>query len=104
MRKCACGEHIKHISMLEQNHEIQLRCVHSCLSDIGVLCSQNLWAFIHMIDWIRPPIAEVERHYLQNGRGNNNLIGNVYLLCMRSTMLTKCLITCSVRTATAHPT
>ena len=68
MLKCVCGEHIKHTSNVEQMHAINMRCVHNGLSDIGILSSQNLWKFIGLFDRNRLPTAELDRHYLQNGR------------------------------------
>ena len=67
MRKCACGDHIKHISICEPIHELAIRCVYIGLSDFGVLCSQILSELIGIFDWNRLPIAELDRQYLQNG-------------------------------------
>ena len=54
--------------MLEQFCETRIRYAHRCLSDIGVLRSRDLWAFICLFDRNRLPIAELERHNLQNFR------------------------------------
>ena len=70
MRKCASGEYIKYISICEQVHKIQIRCVCKGLSDIGILCSQILWEFICISDWNRLPTAELDRHSLQHCRNN----------------------------------
>ena len=70
MRRCACSEHMKHMSNVEQIHETKIRYAHSGLSDIRVLCSQNMWAFICKFDWNCLPTAELERHYTKNGNGN----------------------------------
>ena len=90
MRKCACGEHIKHISSLEHIHETQIRCVHSSLSDTGILCSLNIWALISIFDWTCIPTAELDGHDLQNGRANQDQSMNLYNLCLRLIILMKC--------------
>ena len=77
MHKCACDEHIKHISIFEQINETQIRCVYDGLCDIGILCSQNIWAFICVFDWNRLPTAELDRHYLRSGRENPNMMMNL---------------------------
>ena len=56
MRKCACGDRIKHIVGVHHFQEIEI-----------ILCSQNMWAFIGRFDWNRLSTAELERHYLQHG-------------------------------------
>ena len=66
MLKCACGEHIKHISSFVKMHTFQIRCVHNGLSNIGILCSQNVLALICIFDWNRLPVTELDRHYVQN--------------------------------------
>ena len=52
MRKCACGVHVKDISICEQIHEITIRCVYIDLSNIGILCSLILWEFIGVFYFI----------------------------------------------------
>ena len=71
MHKCACGEHIKHVFFIsEQIHAFQTRYVYIGLSDICILCSQHVLAFICMFYWHRLPIAELDRYYVQHGREN----------------------------------
>ena len=68
MRKCACGEHLKHVVCFRNSHEIEIIDPHIGLSDSCILCSQNLLAFTGSFDWNRLPTAEVERDDLKNGR------------------------------------
>ena len=70
MRKCACGDDIKHISICEQIHELKIRRVYIGLSDIGMVCSQNILEFIGIVGWNCLPTAELDCHSLQNGRDN----------------------------------
>ena len=73
MRKCASGEHLKHIVCFLHFHEIEFIDAHNGLSDSCILCTQNILALIGFFDWNRLPIAEWERHYLQDGRDNKNI-------------------------------
>ena len=73
----ACGERTKHISILEQIHEIQIHCVDNGLGGIGISCSQHIEAFIGICDWNRLPIAELDCYYVQNERENQNRSRNV---------------------------
>ena len=68
MRKFACGKHIKHHSICELICEVTARCVYNGLSNIGILCNQILWESICIFDWNRLSVAELDRHYVQNGR------------------------------------
>ena len=104
MRKCACCEHIKHISICEQIHDIQTRCVYIGFSDIGILCSRMLWEFVGICDWNRLPTAELDCHDLQNGRENQIQSRYLQKWCTRSIMFMECLTKCLVQTATAPPT
>ena len=73
MRKCASGEHLKHIVCFLHFHEIEIIDAHSGLSDSCILCTQKMLAFIGCFDWNRLPTAEWERHYLQNGFDNKHM-------------------------------
>ena len=71
MRKCTCGAHLEHI-VFRHFHEIEIIDAHNGLSDSCILCSQAMPALICGFDWNRLPTAEWERHYLQDGRENQN--------------------------------
>ena len=64
MIKCARGDPIKHISILDEYNEAQMRCAHYGLSDIGILCSKYIRRS-YLVCWRRLPMAEKERHYLE---------------------------------------
>ena len=59
------------ISIICRMHTIYKFTVNG-LTDSCILCSQNMLALIGSVDWNRLPTAEWERHYLQNGRENQN--------------------------------
>ena len=71
------------------------------MSGIGILCSQNLWAFIGIVDWNRLPIAELERHY--HGRENQNTERKCIDVLHAINDVYTCLIKCLVQTAMAPP-
>ena len=81
-----------------------MRGVYNGLSDIGILPSQNGWAFKRVVDWNCLPVAELYCHYLQNDRQNQIQSWNLYKWCMRSIMIMNALIKYIVQTATAPPT
>ena len=70
MHKCVCGEYIKHICALSFVHETKIHYAHICLRDTCILSSQNQWELICVSEHNRRATAELERHYIQNGRGN----------------------------------
>ena len=103
MCKCACGEHMKHIVCFHHFHAIKIIDAHRGLSNSCILCSQNLWAFIGSFDWNRLPAAEIEYHYLQNGRENKNAECKC-IDCVHATDYAyKCITKCLVQTPVARP-
>ena len=72
MRKCASGEHLKHIVCFQHFNGIEIIDAHNGLTDSCILCSQHMLAFISSFDWNRLPTAELERHYLENCRDHQN--------------------------------
>ena len=72
-----------------QIHELRTCCVYIGLSDIGILCSQNILAFIGVVDSNILLIAELDCHHLRNGRDNKHLSRVLYNWCVRSIMLMK---------------
>ena len=103
MRKCACGEHLKHIVCLHRFHEIEIIDTHMGLSDSFILCSRHMWAFIGSFDWNRFPAAELERHYVQNGRDNQNAECKCIDCVHAADYVYKCLTKCFVQTTVAPP-
>ena len=92
MRKCASGKYLKHIVCFLHFHEIEIIDAHDGVNDRCILCTQLKPAFIGWFDWNRLPIAEWERHYLQNGRENQNMKCKC-IDCMHATdYVYKCLI------------
>ena len=103
MRKCASGEHLKHIVCVLHFHEIEFIDAHSGLSDGCILCTQHMPALIVFFYWDRLPTAEWERHHVQNGRENKNTECKC-IACMHATNdAYKCLIQCLVQTTVAPP-
>ena len=103
MRKGASGKHLKHIECFQHFHEIEIIDAHSGLTDTFILCSQKMLAFIGSFDWNRLPAAELERHYLQNGRENTNAECKC-IDCVHATDYDcKRLIKCFVLTTVASP-
>ena len=101
MRKCASGDHLKHIVCFHHFHEIAIIDAHCGLTDSCILCSQNMLASIGSFDWNRLPTVELERHYLQNGRENNNTECNCIDCVHVTDSLCKCLIKLFVQTTVA---
>ena len=103
MRKCASDEHLEHIVCFQHFHEIEIIDAHNGLTDSCIVCSQNMLAFISRFDWNRLPTAELERHYLQNGRDNQNT-ECTRIDCVHATDYDcKLLIKCLVQTTVARP-
>ena len=72
MHKCASGEHLKHLVCFQHSHEIEIIDAHNGLTDSCILCIQNMLAFIGSFVWNRLPTAELDCHYLHNGRENQH--------------------------------
>ena len=68
-------------------HVIEIITAHCCLSDGCILCSQKMLAFISRFYWNRIPAAELERHYLQNGRDEQHTECTCIDKCVRQIML-----------------
>ena len=54
-------------------HEIEIVDAHNGLSGSFILRSQHVRALIRSSDWNRLPIAELDRTYLQHGRGHQHI-------------------------------
>ena len=103
MRKCASGEHLKHIVCCLHFHSIEIIDAHNGLTDSCILCSQKMLVFICSFDWNRLPIAELERHDLQNGRENQNTECKCIDCAHATDYDCTCLIKCFVQATVAPP-
>ena len=103
LRKCASGEHRRHIVCFHHFHGIEFIDAHSGLTNSCILCSQNMLALIGCFDWNRLPTAQWERHYLQNGRDHKNTECKRIDCMHASGYVYKCPIKCLAQTTVAPP-
>ena len=102
-RKCACGDHVKHIVCFWYVHQTEIIDAHIGFNVSCILCSPKMWAFICSFDWNRPATAELERHYLQHGRDNQNVECQRIDCAHATDYAYKCLIECLVQTTVVPP-